>query len=201
MKIENSFEVPAPPKAAWDLLMDVPRVIPCMPGAELVETVDENMWKATVAVKLGPIALNFAADVVRQTVDEANSTVTLNTKARETRGRGGAQAAIQSTLSEVPGGTKVDIVTDVTMSGAVAQYGRGIVQDVAGQLTAKFADCLKAQLAPAPAGEGEPAQSPPPSASPAAAKPISGLSLGIRALGRMITRFFGRLAGRKPRGD
>ncbi len=88
MKIENSFEVDAPPEAAWALLMDVPRVIPCMPGATLAETVDDDHWKAKLAVKLGPISLNFDADVTREAADEQAHRAVLATDARESRGRG-----------------------------------------------------------------------------------------------------------------
>ena len=190
MKLENSFEVPALRKAAWDLLMDIPRVIPCMPGAELEDTVGEDAWKAKLSVKLGPIALTFATDVTREAADEAAGVVTLNAKARELRGRGGAQAAIQSSLSEIEGGTRVDIVTDLTLSGAVAQYGRGIVQDVSGQLVGRFADCLKAQLVAAPEVAA--------AAVAEQAKPVAGLSLGFAAIGRSIARFLSRLFGRRP---
>jgi carbon monoxide dehydrogenase subunit G len=195
MKLENSFEVPASKQAAWDLLMDVARVVPCMPGAQLTETVSDSAWKADMNVKLGPIALTFATDITREAADESGSSVTLNAKAREKRGRGGAQAAIQSSLTEIPDGTRVDIVTDLTLSGAVAQYGRGIVQDVSGQLVARFADCLKAQLAAAaPEAEAEAAVEAA-AAQEKAAKPVSGLSLGIGAMGRSIGRFFKRLFG------
>lgn len=190
MKIENSFEVPAPRAAAWSLLMDVPRVVPCMPGATLTETVSENAWKAEMAVKLGPISLTFATDVTRDVVDEAAGAVTLSAKAREKRGRGGAQAVIHSSLTEIPGGTRIDIVTDLTMSGAVAQYGRGIVQDVSAQLVARFADCLKAQLAAETPEQAHEA------VEEHRAKPVSGLSLGLAALGRSIGRLFRRLLGR-----
>jgi carbon monoxide dehydrogenase subunit G len=170
-----------------------------MPGAELVETVDENNWKANMAVKLGPISLNFATEVARESADETAGVVTLSAKARETRGRGGAQAAIQSTLSEAGESTRVDIVTDLTMSGAVAQYGRGIVADVAGQLTAKFADCLKAQLVTSPSSSGSSTEAAErESAAAPEVKPISGLSLGVGAIGRMIAGFFSRLLGRGP---
>ena len=101
MKLENAFEVPAPRERAWELLMDVPRVVPCMPGATLRETVSDDHWKADLAVKLGPIALNFDTDVTRESVDETAGSVTLGAKAREKRGRGGAQAAIRSTLTEL----------------------------------------------------------------------------------------------------
>ena len=192
MRLENSFDVPASRKAAWDLLMDIPRVVPCMPGAELEETVGEDAWKAKLSVKLGPIALTFATDVTRGSYDETVGQVTLNAKARELRGRGGAQAAIQSSLTETDGRTRVDIVTDLTLSGAVAQYGRGIVQDVSGQLVDRFADCLKAQLVATPELAA--------AAVAEQAKPVAGLSLGFAAIGRSIRRFFARLLGRTPPG-
>jgi carbon monoxide dehydrogenase subunit G len=197
MKLENSFEVPAPRQAAWELLMDVPRVVPCMPGATLVETVDDSNWKADMSVKLGPIALAFATDVSRVAADEQAGVVTLSAKAREKRGRGGAQAKIESSLSEISGGTRIDIVTDLTLSGAVAQYGRGIVQDVSAQLVSRFADCLKAQLAASTSGTEE-ATAAAAAAVAQQAKPVSGLSLGTGAFLRAIGRFFGRLFGRGP---
>jgi uncharacterized protein len=186
VKLENSFEVPASKAKAWELLMDVPRVVPCMPGAELREAVSDSQWKADMAVKLGPIALNFDTDVVREAVDETGGSVTLAAKAREKRGRGGAQAAISSTLTELgPSSTRIDIVTDLTLSGAVAQYGRGIVQDVSQQMVGKFADCLKGQLA---------AESPEQAAAVVAehqSQPVQGLSMGLGALWRSFLRLFG----------
>lgn len=191
MRLESSFEVPAAPEAAWSLLMDVPRVIPCMPGATLTETLDESHWKATVLVKLGPISLTFATDVAREEVDQAARRATLSAQARETRGRGAGRATIESSLASVNGGTKVDLVTDLTLSGAVAQYGRGMVEDVSAQLVSRFADCLKAQLAANP----EEAQA----AVAAQAKPVSGLSLGFAAFGRRIGRLFRRILRRERR--
>ena len=143
MKLENSFEVPASPEAAWALLMDVPRIIPCMPGATLDETVDDENWKATMAVKLGPISLSFKTDVKREESDEAARRAKLSARAREARGKGNASATIESSLTPQNGGTKVDIVTDLQLAGPVAQYGRGLVQDVSSQLVGQFADCLQ----------------------------------------------------------
>ena len=190
MRIENSFDVAASPEAAWALLMDVPRVIPCMPGATLAETVDDDHWKAKLAVKLGPISLNFDADVSRQSADVAARHAVLATTARESRGRGSAQATIASTLAEQEGGTRVDIVTDLTLAGPVAQYGRGMVQSVAAQLTSQFATCLQKQLAEQPAADA--GESPPAAAPSAEAKPVSGLRLGFRALYDVVTRPFRR---------
>jgi uncharacterized protein len=187
MKLENSFEVPAPPEQAWDLLMDVPRVIPCMPGAELTETVGDSSWKAKMTVKLGPMSFAFATDVKREEADVDAQRAKLSARARELRGRGGGQATIESSLTQVDGGTRVHIVTDMALSGAVAQYGRGMVQEVAGQLVDQFADCLRTQLVPA--SEEAPVA---PAASPPPARPVRGLSLALGALRRAIVRFFKR---------
>jgi uncharacterized protein len=192
MRLENSFEVPAPPERAWELLLDVPRVVPCMPGAELTETVDDSNWKANVGVKLGPVSLKFATDVNRKEVDEAARRVTLSANGREMRGRGAARATVESSLAPANGGTRVDIVTDLSLSGPAAQYGRGMVADVSSQLIGRFAECLKAQL-----------EAPPEEAKAAVAeagRPVSGLRLGIAAFFRSVGRFFRRLVGRSGEG-
>jgi uncharacterized protein len=190
MRLENSFEVPAPPEQAWELLMDVPRVIPCMPGAKLTETVDDSNWKATMTVKLGPIGLQFATDVKREEADEAARRATLSARAREVRGKGGGQATIESSLTPVEGGTRVDIVTDMTLAGAMAQYGRGMVEDVSRQLVSTFADCLRGQLT---AETPEAAEA----AAAGQAKPVSGLRLGAGALARSFRRLLQRLVRRR----
>jgi carbon monoxide dehydrogenase subunit G len=198
VKIENSFRVSASPEEAWDLLMDVPRVIPCMPGAELTETVDDSTWKAKVGVKLGPISLTFNSDVKRVESDEDARRAVLEATAREARGRGSAQATIESSLTAVDGGTEVDILTDLTLVGAVAQYGRGIVPDVASQLVTQFAQCLEKQLSAQPAAASAEAatESVAPAVAPASARPVGGLRLGLRAtagkLGRSIRHLLGR---------
>jgi uncharacterized protein len=184
VKLENSFEVAAPPDQVWELFMDVPRMVPCMPGAELTETIDESSWKALMHVKLGPIALNFDTDLTREEADEAAHRARLGAKARELRGRGVAQATIESSLEAVDGGSRVAIVTDLTLSGAVAQYGRGLVQDVSAQLVSSFAECLKAQLTATP----QVAQA----AVASQAKPVAGLGLFFGAIRRRIARLFGR---------
>jgi carbon monoxide dehydrogenase subunit G len=185
VKIENSFEVPAPPEQAWALLMDVPRIIPCMPGAKLDETVDGAHWKATMAVKLGPISLSFITDVRREETDEAVGRAKLSAKAREARGRGNAQATIESTLIPQNGGTRVEIVTDLQLSGAVAQYGRGLVEDVSSQMATEFADCLKAQLLASSPDEAA-------AAVEAQSHPVGGLRLGFGALLHALGRIFRR---------
>src|SRR5919201_5269947 len=188
MRLENTFDVPAPPEEAWALLNDVPRVVPCMPGAELTEVVDDSTWKATMHVRLGPIALQFGTDVTHESMDEAARRTILKAKARELKGRGGAQATIDSSLEPTAEGTRVTIVTDLSLQGAVAQYGRGVVADVSNQLVTRFAECLADELrsaapASAPAAPaGEPA--------PRAVEPVGGLALLLRALLRPVLRLF-----------
>ena len=182
MKLENSFEVPASTEAAWDLLMDVPRVIPCMPGAELIETIDESHWKARMRVKLGPISLSFLTDVTREEVDEAGRRVKLATKAREERGRGAANATIESSLIAAEGRTKVTTVTDLALTGMAAQFGRGLVADVTAQLLESFAYCLEQHLVTEPENPSAPA------AVAAPPRPVSGLKLGHAAMRSMLAR-------------
>jgi uncharacterized protein len=198
VRIENTFEVPAPPERAWDLLMDVPRVVPCMPGAELTDVVGDSAWKAKMNVKLGPISLTFATDVERVEADEAARRAKLSARAREVRGRGGGQATIESTLVPMDGGTRVEIVTDLTLSGPVAQYGRGMVADVSSQLVQRFADCLEAELA-GPRAEAAEAATAVPQAEAAPkseTEPLAGLPLLVTALRRALARALRTLAER-----
>ena len=190
MKLENSFEVPASPEAAWDLLLDVPRVVPCMPGAELTETVDETHWKAKMNVKLGPISLTFLTDVARDEADEATRTVKLSATGREARGRGQARATVESRLEAAGEGTRVDIATDLSLSGPAAQYGRGLVADVSEQLVGRFADCLRSQLESTTADEEGAVASAP--TEPRPAKPVGGVRLGLAALWARVKRLLRR---------
>jgi uncharacterized protein len=191
MRIENAFDVPASADEAWRLLNDVPAVVPCMPGAELVEVVGDDAWKAKLLVKLGPIALQFLADVTREQVDEAAHRAVLGVKAREAKGRGSAEATIESSLAAGSGGTRVALVTELELRGAVAQYGRGVVADVASRLTAQFAECIAGKLEAVPPGPSAPASSPAAAPSPAPAlepAPIGGLRLLLSAFWRSLFR-------------
>lgn len=160
MRLENTFQVPASPEKTWDLLIDVPRIVPCMPGAELTEVVGDNAWKAKIHVKIGPISLQFLSDIVREEMHEDEQRVKLSAHANEARGRGYAEATIESQLSSTDDGTEVTIVTELALQGTVAQYGRGVVADVSTQLTKEFANGLERLLdADQPPNGGAPAGS------------------------------------------
>ena len=192
MYLENSFDVPARPEEAWDLLMDVPRVIPCMPGAELTETVDESTWKAphgrearADGAHASPPTCTARRPTARRCAPRSRR------RARDVRGRCDGRARIESTLAPHDGGTRVSIKTDLTLSGAVAQMGRGLVVAVSAQLVQSFADCLKAQLA---GSQAEAA-----AAVAAQAGPVAGHSLALRALWERMLRLSSAVFSRRTR--
>ncbi len=196
MEFQNRFEVDVPPSEAWVILNDVTRIAPCMPGAELTEIVDENSFKGNVSVRLGPVALTFTGSARFEERDRDGLAARVTAQGRDAKGRGGANADVRfRLLPSGEDGTAVEIDTNLQLSGAVAQYGRGIgmIKDVAGQLIGQFADALQRQIAAertaTPTAE-ESAADPPP-----AAKPISGLGLGARALWNALLRLVGLRTG------
>lgn len=201
MEFDNSFEVPLPPAEAWDVLMDVRRMAPCMPGAQLTELVDDRTFKGTVGVRLGPVALTFGGTAQFEQIDAAARKARIKASGTDAKGRGGAQAVVDFSLKEAGAGSAVLVHTNLSLSGSVAQYGRGVgmIQDVANQIIKQFANALKAELAksevasvaPAAAATGATSEPPVPSAPPTGAKPISGFSLLLRALLSWLGRLFG----------
>jgi len=161
MKFENSFEVPVSAPEAWALLMNVEDVVECLPGARLDEAVDESTYKGTFQARLGPISVALAGTVMFEERDEARRLGRLRGQASDTRGRGGANSAITFRLEECAERTRVAIETDLQLSGALAQYGRGagMVSNLAGRIIDQFAECLRARIerGSAPAEIGTPA--------------------------------------------
>jgi len=196
MEFDNSFEVPLPPAEAWGVLMDVKRVAPCMPGARLTEIVDDRTFKGTVGVRLGPVALTFAGTAQFEHIDAAARRARIKANGTDAKGRGGAMAIVDFSLKEAGSGSAVLVHTNLTLSGSVAQYGRGVgmIQDVANQLIKQFANALKAELAKSDAPAVAPAAAAASPGSsftpPPAAKPISGFSLLLSALGSWLKRLF-----------
>jgi carbon monoxide dehydrogenase subunit G len=205
VEFDNSFEVPLPPADAWAVLMDIRRIAPCMPGAELTEVVDEKNYKGKVAVRLGPVALAFAGLVTFDEIDNTNRTARVKAQGTDSKGRGGANAVASFHVEEGPaGGSKILVHTDLSLSGSVAQYGRGVgmIQTTAAQIIGQFANNLKAQIAregatataPAPQAHASGAAHVSEAAPPPAAKPISGFSLMAKVLWASILKLFGRRA-------
>lgn len=204
MKLENTFEVPAPPEVVWPFLLDVENVAPCMPGAELTDVVDDTTWKGKVTLKLGPVSLSYKGTVNMTEQDESARRIHLDAKGTEMRGKGTASAKVTSLLEPTDGGgTRTTITTDLTITGQAAQYGRGMIQDVSQRLTGQFADCLADRLRDIDGGSGEagseepsggaPAGETPPARPRPQAKPVSGIRLGLWALVRAIARGLRRL--------
>jgi carbon monoxide dehydrogenase subunit G len=206
MEFDNSFEVPLPPADAWKVLLDIKRIAPCMPGAELTEVLDQDTYKGKIGVRLGPVALTFAGLVKFEHIDAATYTARVTAQGTDAKGRGGANATSVFRLEPTAGGSKVLVHTDLALSGAVAQYGRGvgIIQATAAQIMNQFATRLKDNLAQdsvaAPSASAsaapQPARPSPPGAagegaSPAA-KPIAGFTLAAKVIWSWISGFFRR---------
>lgn len=203
MEMDHGFEVALPPDRAWATLMDVERIAPCMPGAELTEVVDGRRFRGRVSARLGPVALTFDGEAEFEEVDEEARRATVSARGSDAKGRGGAQARIAFALSPSGGGSRVDIHTDLQLSGSVAQYGRGVgmVQDLAGRIIGQFADNLAAAVAadgaaPAPDAPGPDAPGPDaPAAPPAPAAPVDVGGMALAAAWRRVVDWLRGLLG------
>jgi len=183
MEFDNSFEVPLPPAEAWKVLLDIKRVAPCMPGAELSEVIDANTYKGKINVRLGPVALTFAGLVKFEHVDAASYTARVTAQGTDAKGRGGANAASVFRLEPAASGSKVLVHTDLALSGAVAQF--------AACLKDKLAQQHAAAPAAAPIAPPSTRPSPPSTSSPAqAAKPISGVALIAKVIWNWFAGLF-----------
>jgi carbon monoxide dehydrogenase subunit G len=152
MELTNEFKVGASPDEAWAVLTDLERIAPCMPGAELQE-VDGDDFKGVVKVKVGPITAQYKGVARFVERDDATHRAVLHAEGRETRGQGNASAKITAQLTPDGDGTLVSVVTDLTIAGRVAQFGRGILADVSTRLLGQFADCLGNKLSGGDAGD------------------------------------------------
>jgi carbon monoxide dehydrogenase subunit G len=211
MDLKNTFDVPLSPDRTWKVLLDIKRIAPCMPGAELVEVVDPQTYKGKVSVRLGPVALSFNGIAKFVEIVEAEHRARVEALGTDAKGRGGANAQVTFRLEPAGSGTKVTVDTQLNLSGSVAQYGRGagMIQSVAGQLIGQFAKNLEANLEaelastpePAPATTTSIGQAPAvasvasapaaPRPTPAPAKPISGFALVFGALWASLRGLFG----------
>jgi uncharacterized protein len=146
MKINNEFTVGAPIQQAWDTMLNLERIAPCLPGAAIQDEKDEGEYDGTMKVKIGPITANYKGTVKFEEVDDDNHRAVLQATGRDARGQGTASATIVSTLQEEGDGTKISVETDMKLTGRAAQFGRGIAQDVATKMLDQFASCLEEEI-------------------------------------------------------
>jgi hypothetical protein len=151
MKINNEFTVSVPIQEAWEVMLDLKKIAPCLPGAAIQDEKGDGEYDGTMKVKIGPITANYKGTVKIEEADEENHRAVLQAKGRDARGQGTASAAIVSTLQEEGGdSTKVSVETDMKLTGRAAQFGRGIAQDVATKMLTQFAECLEREISGGP---------------------------------------------------
>jgi uncharacterized protein len=164
VEFENTFDVPAPIDEVYAALLDVERVAPCVPGAEVLERSGDDAYKVAIKVKVGPMSMKYNGDVEILEKDEAAHRAVMRAKAREARGQGTVTSNVVMTLTGEDGSTHGTIATDVQLSGRVASMGRGIIQDVSARIVDQFSENLAAMLS-GPGAEPAPAEAAAPSAA------------------------------------
>jgi hypothetical protein len=186
MLITNTLEVPQPLDAVWTFFGDIPQVAACLPGANLTHQVGESRYEGDVVIKAGAVKLEFAGAAEIKNRDESARTITVDASGADKKGRGQASLALSAKLAPMPRGTRVDISLDLALSGAAAQFGRGLVADVTAVLLDEFSSNMQLRLDAKSKGLDITALG--------AAKPASGVSIALRAarmaLARVLRRFF-----------
>ncbi|HEV8596509.1 MAG TPA: SRPBCC family protein [Candidatus Dormibacteraeota bacterium] len=194
MQLENLFHVSAPPDEVFAYLLDINKVVGCVPGAELSEVVDESTFKGKVKIKVGPITVAYNGTARIADRNDAERSATLSAEGRETTGPGSARATAQMHVQTAGEGALVTITTDYHVAGRVAQFGRGVMEDVSKRLIQEMANCIQANLeADEPAADDVTAvtRSSGPTA-PQTAKPVSALALFWHLVKVRVARLFGR---------
>lgn len=194
MQLENSFQVNAPPDKVFAYLLDVNKVVGCVPGAELTEVVDESTFKGKVKVKVGPITVAYSGTARITDRDDAQRSATLSADGRETTGPGSARATARMRVGTAGQNSTVTITTEYHVAGRVAQFGRGVMEDVSKRLVGEMASCIQANLesansSSAPSAEGPGAASPAPQAT---ARPVNAFALLWHLIKVRLARLFGR---------
>jgi uncharacterized protein len=146
MKLKNEVIVPAPLEQTWPLLLDVPRMVRALPGATVEPDGAEGVYRGALKVRLGPVAMEYEGVARLEDVDEDEHVATFRIEGRERRGHGGATATITNRLAPAEGGTRLIVETDLSVTGRAAQFGRGLMEDVAGHLLQRFARGLEAAV-------------------------------------------------------
>ena len=199
MQLENSFAVSAPPERVFAYLLDVNKVVGCVPGAQLSEVVDPTTFKGNVKIKVGPVTVTYNGTARISERDDAGHTATLTAEGRETTGPGSARATAQMRVHTAGEGSTVEIVTEYHVTGRVAQFGRSVIPDVSRRLVQEMARCIQANLeasgnpiedsvAPAAAD----ASTAPATPAPQAAREINVFALLAHLISVRVRRLFGR---------
>jgi carbon monoxide dehydrogenase subunit G len=191
MLIKNEFEVAEPVEKVWLFFDNIPQVAACLPGAALTEDLGDDTYQGTVAVRMGPVRLRFAgtADITER--DEAAKRIVVHASGADEKGRGQASMVLTATLTKAGRGTKVGVTQDLQLSGAAAQYGRGMISDVTAVLMRDFSANMQDRIERIEKGVGG---APAGQIAAASAAPARGFTLGMRAalmaLSRVFRRFF-----------
>jgi uncharacterized protein len=186
MLIRNGFEVAEPVDKVWQFFGNIPQVASCLPGTELTETLGDDKYTGRVAVRMGPVRLQFAgtADITER--NEAAKRIVVHASGAEEKGRGQASMTVTATLARAGQGTKVDVTQDLQLAGAAAQYGRGMISDVTSVLMHDFAVNLQDRIERIERGESAE------QIAATSATPASGFALGVRAARMALLRVFRR---------
>jgi carbon monoxide dehydrogenase subunit G len=193
MHFENHFDVDAPLERVWEAVLDVERVAPTVPGAQVLERTGDDAYKVSIKVKVGPMSMTYRGEVEITERDEAAHRAVMKARAKESRGQGTADADVTMLLSGDDGRTSATVTTDVALSGKVATMGQGVLRDVSGRLIDTFARNLAAMLEgeqaepAAPAAAAEPAApAPAPPAQPPAEDALDLGALGGQIIGERL---------------
>jgi carbon monoxide dehydrogenase subunit G len=158
MEITSNARIDAPLDAVWELLRDIPRVSHCLPGTEITQIVDDTTYKAKVNLKVGPLSVAYKATIVLRSLDSATHSAQFNVDALDVKGRGNATALVTTSAQADGDGTAIAVVADAKVSGVIAQFGQGVMKDVAGRIMQQFAVNVANEvkgLAPQAQGEGK----------------------------------------------
>lgn len=186
MLIKNDFEVAEPVEKVWQFFDNIPQVASCLPGAKLTDDLGDGSYKGTVAIRMGPVRLQFAgtADIAER--DEAARRLVVHAAGSDERGRGQAAMVVTATLASAGRGTRVNVAQDLQLSGAAAQYGRGMISDVSSVLMHDFAANMADRITRLERGESAE------QIAAATAAPARGFTLGLRAMRMALARVFRR---------
>lgn len=184
MLIKTDFDVAQPVDKVWHFFDDIPQVAACLPGAELTEDLGDDKYKGKVAVRMGPVKLQFAGTAEIRERDDAGKRIVVDAAGADEKGRGQAAMLLTARLTQVAGGTKVSVDQDLQLQGAAAQYGRGMISDVTTVLMRDFAANMQRRIAAIERGESVEMKS---------ADAAGGVGIGVRALVMALSRLFRRL--------